>query len=995
MVLRVGNSKHLDSSTDAPKNIAQQPEDTTIHHTDSDSNTKNARKAQLTPWQTALAIGAGVVAAIIGKNLIAEKLAANSHVTKTFSDGSTYEGSWLDGRENGPGTLSLPNGHRYQGNWVDGIQEGTGIYTWPNGAQYSGTWVNGKREGLGTLISPEGHIYQGSWINGIHNGQGTLISPDGKPYQGQATYSWPDGTKYEGNWVDGKEHGEGIQILPDGTKYQGNWVNGKKEGHGTLIFPDGDTYKGSWVNGKKHGHGTYTWSDGGRYVGNWANDKKHGHGTLIQPDGAELIVNWVNGQAEGSGTMSTPDGTRLEGTWANNKRKGSGLFIFHDGSKYEVNYLNGYRQGNGIYIRPDGSKYEGQATLTLPDGSKYTGNWAKGKKHGQGIYTWPNGVQYEGEWINGDILESRGTLTSPDGSRYKGPWPFNKYQSGSFTYTWPDGTQIQRDNRFAENYLARITLRLPDGKKYQSSLIFKPPDVKGNLDSPDGIKYEGTWKLNLLSDDETLSSLDGSKYEGQASVTLPDGTKYEGSWVNGRKHGQGTYTRPDGSQYIGSWVNSQRHGQGTYTWPDGSQYIGSWVNGQKHGQGTHTWPDGSQYIGSWVNDQRNGQGTYTHSDGTKHEGSWVNSLQVAVNLSKLGDLKFQGLLTGTLSSSSNAYNLGIISEFLRAENDPAYHQLAKALATETSNEERDVLAQRILNNLNSQEHAELLTYGYTTHGMGLRIQPTEDRNDFYFDIFNSGAGLEKYHPSITLKPGGHQLYQTMLRVKVPRAQVTQKRLIKLLGHSDFKNSDESYGAILNIPGAQKIALNDFQAVWQQAQKSDNCALEWIFAVLRNSMGLRHYTQFRKKIYQAALDRSINPNSATPGSHIRVRETKSYREPAVNELPAHQAIAQIRGELKRKLHKSLDLSAQSPNDQTGAFLSRQDSILYAQKLISEPDKTSIMRGLNIFSKLPEGEGLSEVMAASEPLLTHPDPIIRAKSRRLLERIAPHIIRELRQ
>ena len=60
-------------------------------------------------------------------------------VIKQYDDGSVYEGTFKDGRQDGTGTYSLPNGYIYEGEWTEGRIEGTGAATYPNGSVYSGT----------------------------------------------------------------------------------------------------------------------------------------------------------------------------------------------------------------------------------------------------------------------------------------------------------------------------------------------------------------------------------------------------------------------------------------------------------------------------------------------------------------------------------------------------------------------------------------------------------------------------------------------------------------------------------------------------------------------------------------------------------------------------------------------------------------------------------------------------------------------------------------
>mgnify|MGYP003656000127 CR=1 FL=1 len=54
--------------------------------------------------------------------------------TKQYDDGGVYEGAFLNGKQHGTGTYTLPNGYSYTGNWVAGEISGTGSATFPNGS---------------------------------------------------------------------------------------------------------------------------------------------------------------------------------------------------------------------------------------------------------------------------------------------------------------------------------------------------------------------------------------------------------------------------------------------------------------------------------------------------------------------------------------------------------------------------------------------------------------------------------------------------------------------------------------------------------------------------------------------------------------------------------------------------------------------------------------------------------------------------------------------
>jgi hypothetical protein len=72
-----------------------------------------------------------------------------------YTDGSRYEGDWIDGKRNGNGAFYNQDGIKlYDGEWRNNEMEGLGTGFYPNGAKkYEGQWVNGKKNGYGVFIT--------------------------------------------------------------------------------------------------------------------------------------------------------------------------------------------------------------------------------------------------------------------------------------------------------------------------------------------------------------------------------------------------------------------------------------------------------------------------------------------------------------------------------------------------------------------------------------------------------------------------------------------------------------------------------------------------------------------------------------------------------------------------------------------------------------------------------------------------------------------------
>ena len=86
------------------------------------------------------------------------------------SDGSVYEGDFLEGKFHGQGTYTFANGDYYTGAWENSKRNGYGIYQWTDGTRYEGQFLDGKRHGQGTLTYANGAVESGLWENGDFKG---------------------------------------------------------------------------------------------------------------------------------------------------------------------------------------------------------------------------------------------------------------------------------------------------------------------------------------------------------------------------------------------------------------------------------------------------------------------------------------------------------------------------------------------------------------------------------------------------------------------------------------------------------------------------------------------------------------------------------------------------------------------------------------------------------------------------------------------------------
>ncbi|XP_029002499.1 ankyrin repeat and MYND domain-containing protein 1-like isoform X2 [Betta splendens] len=146
-----------------------------------------------------------------------------------WSDGSRYEGGFVDGLKHGSGRYSWRNGEFYEGSFYKDYRHGNGVYSWPTGHTFTGKFYLNRKEGCGRQLSPDGTVFQvncmdeGRWshvINPLRVSRQGLYHADQRFGPGVVTY--PDGRQDVGLWVGERllrlctsvEDGFSLQNLP-------------------------------------------------------------------------------------------------------------------------------------------------------------------------------------------------------------------------------------------------------------------------------------------------------------------------------------------------------------------------------------------------------------------------------------------------------------------------------------------------------------------------------------------------------------------------------------------------------------------------------------------------------------------------------------------------------------------------------------------------------------------------------------------------------------
>jgi hypothetical protein len=168
-------------------------------------------------------------------------------------DGTSFKGSFADGRFDGSGTLvGSAERWRFEGSFRDGQiikgrffdEDGQAVrYIYGEAAdtligrdwEYQGGFGERGQNGSGTFTFPDGSVYTGDFVRGFAEGTGAYISAAGTLI-------------YEGEFKEGRFEGQGRYYSPEGWIYEGGFKEGLFDGEGTFSN-ETETVRGVWERG--------------------------------------------------------------------------------------------------------------------------------------------------------------------------------------------------------------------------------------------------------------------------------------------------------------------------------------------------------------------------------------------------------------------------------------------------------------------------------------------------------------------------------------------------------------------------------------------------------------------------------------------------------------------------------------------------------------------------------------------------------------------------
>jgi hypothetical protein len=130
--------------------------------------------------------------------------------------------------------LSNTEGSVYEGEYVQNCKHGHGSYYYSNGDVYTGQFINNEITGFGVqYYHAQNENYVGEFLEGKKHGPGV--------------YYFENGDKFVGDWIANKATGRGIFYHANGEQFKAEFLDDIKRGEKKLFLTDG-TMQTCWIN---------------------------------------------------------------------------------------------------------------------------------------------------------------------------------------------------------------------------------------------------------------------------------------------------------------------------------------------------------------------------------------------------------------------------------------------------------------------------------------------------------------------------------------------------------------------------------------------------------------------------------------------------------------------------------------------------------------------------------------------------------------------------
>ncbi|RHN43044.1 putative 1-phosphatidylinositol-4-phosphate 5-kinase [Medicago truncatula] len=235
----------------------------------------------------------------------------------------------------------------YIGNFKGELRHGSGKCKWSDGSTYEGDWVDGEMKDCSYI-----HQETSMRVNSLG-----IVVMAMTPKLGRMKLQMGMSV-YTGDWADGDAF-DGYMQMGMST-----WEIGKKtmDGKGIMSWATGDVFDGCWSDGLIHGFGVYRSANGDVYTGNWKIDKMDYGRWILDSANGDVFDGYLKlekDKMDGIGIMTWATGDVFDGCWSNGLIHGSGVYRYANGDVDIGNFRSKLLHVNGKYTCSDGTNCEG------------------------------------------------------------------------------------------------------------------------------------------------------------------------------------------------------------------------------------------------------------------------------------------------------------------------------------------------------------------------------------------------------------------------------------------------------------------------------------------------------------------------------------------------------------------------------------------------------------------------------------------------------------
>ena len=523
------------------------------------------------------------------------------------ANGDVLKGFWFEDSMR-RGRIDYKNGNYYDGELWDGVYSNRGtLYVKQLGSTYTGSFRNGRKHGKGTEKTKE-YTYVGEFANDRFHYAGRLNYKNG---------DWADGTFNLGKLISGKCK----RTESDGSVYEGEIGQGVYNGMGKLVHKDGSVLSGRFAGGKlveadetsaapaqnpepektaekapekkppakekaapkpeKAGakktaakkKTTTAAKDEeveGQLIELRKNVKKAVDNALLQYDrvinpktvlpGSRLVT--PQSASADARYYAQEAKKRIEG-FEERKIKENGLLgVLAPGAVIrklydsETKQYDEYTGGMNYQNQP-----HGYGRVIYSDGEVYEGEIYCGKSAGLGCFEGKEGT-YKGEFLN-STFDGYGTIVYNDGTVFTGKFSEGSIVCGIRT----DDEKMRYEGEFGSGY-----------RSHGYGILYSENIELGGFFTYGNLLGNGYFKCDEFIFRGFYSS---ERKKGSGVIEYTDGKRYEGEVESYAPAGFGRlYDAPDGNVFISRFVNGGFDGYVEVTSPDGDVRCLYYENGK-------------------------------------------------------------------------------------------------------------------------------------------------------------------------------------------------------------------------------------------------------------------------------------------------------------------------------------------------------------------------------------------------------------------------------